>query len=204
MKYLSLLVLSACTAAPILTTTPSEVVATPTPATVPVTEQLTRVSLTKLTGASATERTKLSIAARAAEVVLNSPEFRKRILEFKFQDDSKLSNEAIYKRIREGAEKLKPETNYQADLELSLYTPPFYKKWTVVGYTYVTTPVQWMNRYYFNKFSAPQIAGNLVHEWTHKLGFGHDFKSTKRRPFSVPYAVGDIVAELAAGVKDSS
>ena len=59
------------------------------------------------------------------------------------------------------------------------------------------TSVITSNRRFFDNFTPAEIAGNLAHEWMHKIGFDHDFNSTSRRPYSVPYAVGDLVESLA-------
>jgi len=45
------------------------------------------------------------------------------------------------------------------------------------------------------------VAGNLAHEWTHKIGFDH--KSAAEHD-SAPYAIGYIVDELAAKVLKGS
>jgi hypothetical protein len=38
-----------------------------------------------------------------------------------------------------------------------------------------------------------EVAGNLAHEWTHKLGFGHESAAEHD---SVPYGIGYIVREM--------
>jgi hypothetical protein len=55
-----------------------------------------------------------------------------------------------------------------------------------------------MNTKYFYVYTPYQVAGNLTHEWLHKLGFDHDVASTPARPYSVPYAVGYILRDLAS------
>ena len=54
-----------------------------------------------------------------------------------------------------------------------------------------------MNTKYFDRYTPYQVAGNLTHEWLHKMGFTHDSAATSTRPYSVPYAVGYIVRQLA-------
>ena len=39
-------------------------------------------------------------------------------------------------------------------------------------------------------------AGNLFHEWLHKLGYTHSSSSTPTRPYSVPYAVGYMMGNI--------
>ncbi|MFB9054000.1 hypothetical protein ACFFVB_13010 [Formosa undariae] len=41
-----------------------------------------------------------------------------------------------------------------------------------------------------------EIAAHWFHEYSHILGFHHDYDSTERRPDSVPYALGTIVKKV--------
>jgi hypothetical protein len=69
-----------------------------------------------------------------------------------------------------------------------------YRSWRgVVGYTYDGVNKIWMNRKFHDGFNVCESASNLGHEITHKNGFVHDFKPTKRRPCSAPYIVGTVV-----------
>lgn len=63
----------------------------------------------------------------------------------------------------------------------------------MVGYTKPSINRISINEKFFRNFTSAQIAGNLAHEWVHKLGFDH--RSAKEYD-SVPYAIGDIVAQL--------
>ena len=64
--------------------------------------------------------------------------------------------------------------------------------WTVkrvLGYTLPSVPKVWLNRRYMTKWNVCDTASLLAHEASHKVGYGHDFKATARRPQSVPYSV---------------
>ena len=132
--------------------------------------------------------------------VVGSDEFRERILEHKYKgkkeffNNSGLSNEEIYQKIVDGAEIMNPEKNFRMDIELELY----HEKTNTIGYTYPHVVRVWMNKKYFEKYTPVQVADNLFHEWMHKLGFDHDIKHNPDRPFSVPYAIGYLIEELAA------
>lgn len=150
--------------------------------------------------------TKLTDAIAKAEDVFNTVEFRERILEYKYQgrrqfaDNDGLTNQQIYARImaaKETYDSANGRNDRIGQLSLNLYTPPFWNRWGTVGYTYPDQPDVYMNSYYFRSFSPAEVANNVVHEWLHKIGFEHDFEETEKRPFSVPYAVGDLVEELA-------
>jgi hypothetical protein len=148
---------------------------------------------------SANDQDKIIEATELIKKVVASEEFRDGILNHTyngqktFVDNGGLTNSQIYHRFLAGAEKLTPATNNAIDAELELY----FETSTVVGYTNPTTKRIWMNTKYFNNYSAAQVAGNLVHEWMHKLGFGHSSSSTPSRPYSVPYAVGYLMGRLA-------
>ncbi len=55
-----------------------------------------------------------------------------------------------------------------------------------------------MNEKFLNANRPYKVTTNMVHEWCHKLGFKHDVQATPGRKYSVPYAVGYIVRDLAA------
>jgi hypothetical protein len=134
--------------------------------------------------------------------VVNSEEFKLAVLNYtwkgkkQFSDNQSLSNEQIYEAIMAGAEILNPVADHVMNLDLTIYKPTFFGR-NVVGYTYPYTPRIWMNRNFFNRFTPGEIAGNMTHEWCHKIGFTHDYSSTARRPYSVPYALGYLIRDMA-------
>jgi hypothetical protein len=138
-------------------------------------------------------------AVELIKKVVLSEEFKQRILSHTYEgkktyvDNKGLTNEQIYQMILDGSETLIPEKNGRMDIELELYQ----QSTTTIGYTYPHTNRIWVNTKYFNKYSPVQVADNLFHEWLHKLGFDHALKYSKSRNYSVPYAIGYIVEELA-------
>jgi hypothetical protein len=132
--------------------------------------------------------------------VVASEAFKKKILNFTYKgkkafiDNNGLTNAQVYKKILEASEKLNPGKNNTMDITVETY----FTDANVIGYTMPSINKIYMNRKYFNNFTPVQISSNMVHEWLHKLGFGHDYESTPTRPYSVPYAVGYIVKSLAA------
>ncbi|MCO4754311.1 MAG: hypothetical protein KC478_07500 [Bacteriovoracaceae bacterium] len=145
---------------------------------------------------------KMREALRRAQIVLNSSQFRQRVLnhtyngEKVFVENDGKSNEEIYYSIMEAAETLMPEIDEEMDLDITLY----YRNNSTVGYTYPNTTRIWVNSKFFNTYTLGQVAANAVHEWTHKLGYGHSYNNTPERPYSVPYGVGTIIKELVDGM----
>ncbi len=147
-----------------------------------------------------TQEEKLWHAVKLIQRVIRSAEFRRRVLNYKFNGEQKfndsggLTNDAIYNKIFEGVETIggSPGDNGM-DVELELY----HQATNTIGYTYPTAQRIWINTKYFSKYSPVKVADNLMHEWMHKLGFTHDTAWSPERDHSVPYAVGYIVEELA-------
>lgn len=155
------------------------------------------VSFTNFTNS---DEEKVQRALDLIRQVVRTPEFREKVLNHKyngsktFANNNGKTNEQIYESFLDGAETLRPEKNHIMDLQLELYTN---NSNNVVGYTYPNVLKIWMNRKYFNQYEPCQVSRNLFHEWTHKLGYGHDSAVTAKRPYSVPYAVGNIIQDLA-------
>ncbi len=145
------------------------------------------------------QKVKIRTAANLIKSVVTSEEFKKQILNHTyngqkaFKDNKGLSNLEIYTIIQEGAETLSPEKNSTMDVEIEL----FHEKTTTIGYTYPHTGRVWMNTKYFDRYTPILVADNLMHEWMHKLGFEHEFKWSRHREHSVPYAVGYLIKKLS-------
>lgn len=133
--------------------------------------------------------------------VFASQEFKTRILNHKFKGrktfawNKGLTNQQIYEKILGGVEKLEPERNNAMDVEIELFTD---MDSNVLGYTKTQTKKIWMNTKYFNEETTTvELSSHLMHEWLHKLGFGHERKRCDDRAYTVPYAIGYIVRDLA-------
>lgn len=140
---------------------------------------------------------KLEAAFRALEEVVNSEEFKERVVNFKnskgeraFASNNKLTNEEIYARFMEGRENLQQNTPHEMNFYLKLYNKPWSR---VIGWTNQNINTIHINWKYFKGNSINSVAANLAHEWVHKIGFGH--KSAKEHD-SVPYGIGYIVGEM--------
>jgi hypothetical protein len=161
-----------------------------------------QVRLQKLEGFSTAEQDKLAQAAGVLERVLNSVEFREAVLSHRFQgkegyaDGSGMTNQQIYEAIRSGKESFEQTADGEVDLNLNLRALSWFQR-NVVGYTTESSDTVTLNRRFFSSYTPAEVASNLCHEWLHKLGFEHDFRSTARRSHSVPYAIGDLVEKLA-------
>lgn len=146
---------------------------------------------------SATQENKYNEAIAIVKKVVATEKFRNTILKYSYNgtgmfSTTSKSNSQVYQSILDAAEKLTPSKNNTMDLGVKLY----YEDNTVIGYTNGSITYINVNTKFFNQFSANEVAGNLMHEWLHKLGYDHDFDVTARRPYSVPYAVGYLIRDI--------
>ncbi len=71
----------------------------------------------------------------------------------------------------------------------------YYSRKNVVGYRNVGSPIVYTNLKFHAGSTACARASNLTHEWSHVpdettgIGYGHDYKATRQRPYSVPYSI---------------
>jgi len=162
-------------------------------------------------GLNPEERGLIYAASNHAEKALNSDEFRVFCLNFKFSKKIKnifgktrvkecsyfhmaetTTRSEVYRKIMAGAEKLDPVEDENAEIYLKVDRSTAYG---VVGYTRASTKWQWIYSWVLKKYTIEQIAGNLIHEYCHKLGFPHEKKKTTYRKYSVPYAIGYFVRD---------
>ncbi len=199
--------------------TVSAPVATPTPVPTPVestgdvavnppSDQDTstggvKVVINSATNFNSDQLAHLEASRALLEKIVNTEEFKQRVLHFNFNgqeafyQNNGLTNLQIYHKIMAAAEELPKLTaaNQTIDLTVQLYTSSWFGR-NVVGYTNPDTSTIYMNTYFYNYATPAGTASNMMHEWMHKLGFDHDYRSTSNRPYSVPYAIGDIVEQM--------
>ena len=152
-------------------------------------------------GFDADSTVKLEKAFAALEKVVNSEEFKNKVINFvntqgknEFASNKGLSNQQIYTLFMEGRETLQQNTPGEMNFYLNLY----YKRYSkVIGWTNGDINTININWKFFKGFKPSDVAGNLAHEWTHKLGFGH--KSAAEHD-SAPYAIGYIAREMCERV----
>jgi hypothetical protein len=124
---------------------------------------------------------------RKLHKIINSVAFREKILSAKMTETKGLSNKEIYELIMSGKQLSSSDDDTIMDLDVFFY----YKWWSrVVGYTYQTSKSVWTNVKY--TYVDIMLGSNLVHEYTHQLGFKHLLVWKT----SVPYTVGRIIEEL--------
>ena len=109
-----------------------------------------------------------------------------------FRWNKEKSRKEIYNHLLCGEENLVAGEDKEADIFIKIDRR---KNKRVLGYTYPNTSWQWVYSTFFAKASIEGIAGNLAHEWCHKMGYGHEYRYSYLRQFTVPYAVGYFVRD---------
>lgn len=178
------------------TTTPTP---NPTPsANVPALALSFKTNVGYLAGFTTADEDKYNQAVAIVKKVVATETFRTQVLNHTYNgaktyaNISGKTNEQIYQSILDAAETLQPTKNNTLDVGVKLY----YEASTVVGYTNGSITYINVNTKFFDTYDANQVAGNLFHEWLHKLGYEHDFAATAARPYSVPYAIGYMVRDI--------
>jgi len=140
-------------------------------------------------GFSVSDATKHDHACQKIETIVNTVEFRSNILTSSFTNRRGLTNLQIYQLIMNGTETLDGSIDHEIDVSVKQY----YKNNKVVGWTTEGSVWTNVNRKFFDGYDDAEVAGNLIHEWLHKLGFDH---SSASEHSSVPYQIGYIVRDM--------
>lgn len=172
-------------------------------------EKIVKINITTK-DLTAEENRKVNEAVQIAERVLNSDEFRIWCINHSYEKvtvtgklwwkrtykqkvygfhDTNMTGKQVYDEIMAGKEVLDPVEDQEADIFLAVD-----RNKRVIGYTYPNTKWQWVYSWVLDSWGPKDIAGNLIHEWCHKLGYSHEYNYTQNRQHSVPYAVGYYVA----------
>ena len=159
------------------------------------------------------QKKKFELALSLMEEVMNSPEFKKRVIgyerngersyqkNFLWNDsDVRLTNEEIYQVIMNGNEKMRPDTFGEMNFNSWVKVCKTYEMigvWCrkVIGSTSPSdSKMIRLNWTFYKKLETHEMVSNMVHEWIHLLGFLHGSNNLHEE---VPYVVGYIAGEVA-------
>jgi hypothetical protein len=158
-----------------------------------------RVTLVEAKYFSVKDLNKLKKSLAVLAYVLNDEEFKTKLFALWIENRAKGARhdftsttdttEQVYEKIMK-ANELNTGDDNEVDFSLEYYNSWWSK---VIGYTLPSSLWIWLNWKYHLHFTPAQTAGNLAHEFLHKLGYGH---SSAKDYTSVPYSVGYLVEEL--------
>jgi hypothetical protein len=163
------------------------------------------VNVINTTGFSAETLDKVTKAKEAIGKVFNSDIFKDAVLNFQFDGeetfyyrrtifgnliDHAYTNQEVFDILMKGNESPGNSSASSMDLYLVLLQEV---NPNVVGYGNPGSKEIYTYRNWFETFTVAEYAGHITHEWTHKLGFSHSFHHNRKRKYSVPYAIGDLI-----------
>ena len=110
------------------------------------------------------------------------------------------TNNEIYQHHWDGNETRPSATQVdnEADMEVEFY----YANNSTVGYTYTSSRRIWVNTKFYDTDKPSSASGNFYHEWSHKLGYGHEVSSSNYRPYTVPYGIGYTMRDINTSLDD--
>lgn len=154
-----------------------------------------RVILSDIKGATVQDALMFAEIASNMEAGINGDRFKEIVCDnkLKLEFTGGRTNEEIYKKIVSGATELEPKEDREANIHIEIY----YSRWSrTIGYTYPNTVWQWFNRKYLSvtKKGKISMANNMMHEYCHKCGFGHQSRGYTR--MNVPYFYGDTLEKV--------
>ena len=161
-----------------------------------------KVSPGKVTGFPTAEKARVDASFAIIESVLNSEEFKNKVLNYKagpdgfgYTSNRKMNNTQVYEFLMSGNELLGGSgTLGEMNFDLKRYWSSWFTR-KVIGYTNPgKSNIIYGNGRKYSGMDAIDIASNVTHEWIHLMGFYHDSAADHD---SVPYAVGYIVEDLA-------
>lgn len=162
------------------------------------------LKLHAFTNATPEDKARVTEALRLLEEVVNRPEFRDRVLNMTYKIGKNTfqgytQTDATPTQVLQDIESAVENYNDGGPGVIDLFLDSYYKRSSTVGYTSVKDKFIHMNRYIQSSYTPQQTAGNIFHEWMHKIGYGHSSRNNVYRPHSVPYKLGYLVAEMVSG-----
>jgi hypothetical protein len=88
----------------------------------------------------------------------------------------------------------------ECGVNVAVWFVPWYKRYTS-AIAYESNNRTNIRSSYLENGRISDLAATLFHEWTHSIGYHHDFWATKTRPYSVPYALGSVISQFAEVTK---
>jgi hypothetical protein len=173
-----------------------------------------RISFPSRTKLGKAQEKKFLKALDILEEVMNSDEFKRRVLSYVRPNGSReykknylwknteerLTNEDVFDVIMNGNEKMREDTLGEMNFNSKVKICKWYENvgvWCrkVIGSTSPSSSAMIkLNWKFYQKYETHQMISNMVHEWLHLLGFLHGKEDMREE---VPYIVGSIAGQVA-------
>jgi len=159
-----------------------------------------------LRGFTEAEAKKFKDAAYLMAEAVNLEEFKHRVFTVDYEDTGRFkmhggdTNVQIYDKLMSGADDFNWSNDGDVDIDATLY----FDQGNVVGYTYSSSWRTYVNKKFFFKWPISRIAGNILHEYLHNLGYNHSSQYNDTIRWTVPYKCADILVDLASELEAPS
>ncbi len=153
----------------------------------------------------------LNEISKKIQLQINSDEFRTKVLNFKYKkgrhyhQDFKLNKGKTRNQIFDIFMSGKDPYD-DTDKVLNIHIKPYIKKIKVHATTYKNVRSVFLNTLYLDycmkntKTGNSKMAGTLIHEYIHIMGFSHYTNKAKKKDMpTVPWGIGNIIKKLIAG-----
>ena len=130
------------------------------------------------------QKVKITSALSHGEAVLDSPLWATKITKAVFTESNGYTGAQIVNLIRSGS-----HDGGEADEVLDINIEGFYRRSNIVGYTFLGSLTQWINRRFLDNYGEADIFHHVMHETMHR---SFRFRHTKIHSTSVPYLVGKL------------
>jgi len=167
-------------------------------------------------------------AAEILEEVVNTDEFRQKVLEHTWKNANGEtisgythtgdSPEEVYAKLMSGMDQFVDlngdDENELNDGDIDIWVFPYRTRKKYVGYTTPGNYITFLNINYVDSILkygteeevAVKLAENQLHEYLHNVGYQHDGNNPNKNNNreSVPYALGYMVGEVYAEIKNGA
>lgn len=144
-------------------------------------------------------KTKYEKSAQRLISVLNNGSFQQKLTtaiqnkaitltETKIGNDDFANSQEIIKLLISGKVLINPTEDHAIDIDVTLYNKPWSR---VIGYSNGTGRT-WVNKKYLDIMTPNELAGHILHEYLHNVGFTH----YKEHLTSVPYQLGKLLIDV--------
>jgi len=160
-----------------------------------------KVEADSLYGIRTERETKMRRALSVFEEVMNdscfwvSMDSMEYVFDLANDTNRHMSTKQINQKLYMGNEWYKKENDSTANVYWVLKERTWHS--LAVGYGYPSQKVIHTYSWFLDKSDLASLVGHIAHEWSHKLGFDHQFNPHPGREQTVPYAFGNKVKEFA-------
>lgn len=159
----------------------------------------------RLTTIQESDSLKMTRALQVFEIIMNDTAFQRKLLDTTFVFDvagdpmRNLTPRQIVDTLFSGREWYHTTVDHTADITWECNereSKPLFS--STIGYGLESDSLIRTYIFYVRENSVSAIAGNVAHEWSHKVGFDHRKRNHSGRDKTVPYIVGNLVKSFAA------